>query len=69
MKRVDYNGFPVPSHCSDCYHRLELEVLKSAAGYYLGSWCECGPHSRESGYYSSEAFAGLALEIRFNTGK
>lgn len=37
--------------CS-CGRRLELQVCRSAAGYYLGYFCpECGPWSRETGYY------------------
>lgn len=37
--------------CEDCGVSVELEVCHSAAGYYIGTWCSCGPYSRESGYY------------------
>ena len=37
--------------CPDCKKELVLEVHSSAAGYYLGTWCNCGPYSRESDYY------------------
>lgn len=42
---------------------LELQVCKSNAGWYLGYWCpKCGPYSRESGYFPTEAAATAALE-------
>lgn len=37
--------------CSDCGVELKAQILRSAAGYYLGTQCNCGPYSRESGYY------------------
>lgn len=40
-----------PNPCPDCGQYLEPEVLRSAAGYYIGTRCFCGPYSRESGYY------------------
>lgn len=40
-----------PDVCPDCNRRLDFEVGSSAAGYYIGTWCDCGPYSRESGYY------------------
>ena len=53
--------------CS-CGRKLELEVLSSAAGYYLGYWCdECGPHSRETGYMK-EKVAERELEIVKRSG-
>jgi len=50
------------STCSDCHTILKLEVCKSAAGYYVGSMCKCGPYSRESGYYPSYETAKDALD-------
>ena len=47
--------------CSDCRRTLVLSVHRSAAGFYLGTWCDCGPYSRESGYYDTEAEATTAL--------
>ena len=48
--------------CQGCCELLELKVCQSAAGYYLGTWCLCGPFSRESGYYPSEKAAQDALD-------
>jgi hypothetical protein len=42
-----------PATCKDCGVELGLKVLRSAAGYYIGSQCYCGPYSRESGYYKT----------------
>jgi len=47
----------------DCNKVLELSVLRSNAGYYIGFSCnECGPYSRESGYYKKATEAAKALE-------
>jgi len=46
-----------------CKKRLDLEVLESAAGYYLGYCCDqCGPYSRETGYYIYEEEAQADLD-------
>jgi hypothetical protein len=38
--------------CHECGAELNIDIQKSAAGFYVGFWCpECGPYSRESGYY------------------
>jgi len=43
--------------------QLELKVCRSAAGYYLGYWCpQCGPYSRESGYYATSEEAEKDLQ-------
>ncbi len=35
-----------------CGKKLKIEVLESAAGYYIGTFCpNCGPVSRESILY------------------
>lgn len=47
--------------CEDCAQSLETRVCMSAAGYYLGSWCNCGPYSRESGYFGSKQEAEVCL--------
>lgn len=42
---------------------LPLNVLRSAAGYYIGTADECGPVSRESvEYFRSEKSATEALK-------
>ena len=41
----------------------ELRVLRSAAGYYLGTLDDMGlPNSRDSGYYPSAEAAQAALD-------
>jgi hypothetical protein len=49
------------SSCPDCKEELPLQVLRSAAGYYIGTFCNCGPYSRESGYYETRKQAEQAL--------
>lgn len=50
------------SKCLDCGAQLEPQVCHSAAGYYVGYWCDQdGPHSRESGYYRTSEDAERAL--------
>jgi len=50
------------STCSDCGTILVPQVLRSAAGYYIGTECRCGPYSRESGYYPSRESAQADLD-------
>jgi len=46
-----------------CNKRLELQVCRSNAGYYLGTYGEDGPCSRESlEYFSTEEKAQKALD-------
>lgn len=49
--------------CPDCGEKLEFTVLKSAAGYYVGTWCCCGPYTRESGYYRTREECQDAWEL------
>ena len=49
--------------CSDCNYVMNNEVLKSAAGYYIGKFCYCGPYSRESRYYETHCEAKDNLHI------
>jgi hypothetical protein len=49
------------TQCADCRHPLLPRVLQSAAGYYIGTMCHCGPYERLSGYYATEAEAHAAL--------
>lgn len=45
-----------------CGKVLKLQVLKSN-NYYIGTFCpECGPYSRESGYYKTKEEAEAALK-------
>jgi hypothetical protein len=50
-----------PDTCPDCATKLTLQVLRSAAGFYIGTQCDCGPYSRESGYFQSRDSAETAL--------
>ena len=52
----------IGSTCEDCGIHLEAKVLRSGAGYYIGTFCDCGPYSRESGYYPSREAAEKALD-------
>jgi conjugative relaxase-like TrwC/TraI family protein len=47
--------------CPDCQQQRELQVLKSPAGYYVGTRCDCGPYSRDSDYYKTHEDAAQAL--------
>lgn len=45
------------------HNHTELEVLKSATGYYIGTFCpKCGPWSRVSMYYNYKEEAEWCLE-------
>ena len=57
-----YSG--APDRCEDCGSELVAQIYESGAGFYSGSWCQCGPYSRESGYCASrdEAEAMLAAQ-------
>lgn len=46
-----------PDTCSDCGITPKLGVYCSGAGYYIGTYCNCGPYSRESDYYRTAAEA------------
>ncbi len=51
---------PNPDRC-DCGAEIPLQVLVTCA-YYVGRFCpNCGPFSRESGYYRTRAEAEKAL--------
>jgi hypothetical protein len=47
--------------CEDCGVELTPAVCESGAGFYIGTWCRCGPYSRESGYFSTRAEAAAIL--------
>ena len=47
---------------------MELEILQSSAGYYLGTECDyCGPYGRESGYFRTYEEA-LAAKQEWDAG-
>ena len=51
-----------PHICPDCRTHIEgPQVMMSGAGYYIGYSCNCGPYSRESGYYVTRKDAELML--------
>lgn len=53
----------IGSTCMDCGAALPAQVLMSGAGYYIGTFCpNCGPYSRESGYYATREEAEIALK-------
>jgi hypothetical protein len=49
--------------CPDCHVAPPFEVHRSAAGYYIGTYCNCGPWSRESEYFKTREEAVKALEM------
>ena len=52
--------------CMECGTALDIQVLCSAAGYYIGFFCpNCGPYSRESSYYASREEAEQTLNSGF----
>ena len=52
-----------PAVCPECHHHTSDEVCHSAAGYYIGRTCLCGPYSRESfDYYPTSNEAKEALD-------
>ena len=55
-------GTGAPMRCDKCGVVVEIKVHNSAAGYYIGAWCDCGPYSRESGYYPTRSCAEADLE-------
>jgi len=40
----------------------KLDVYRSGAGYYIGTYCGCGPNTRESGYYPTRKLAQAELD-------
>lgn len=53
-----------PIKCEDCGASLPLGIQMSAAGYYIGRWCEnCGPYERCSDYFPSREAAESELTL------
>ena len=44
-------NFGAPDICPQCLERVTPGVYHSDAGYYIGTYCGCGPYSRESVRY------------------
>ena len=51
-----------PDFCKSCQKFVSLSVMQSGAGWYIGSFCDCGPYSRESGYYATKREADSDFE-------
>ena len=50
--------------CMECSTALTIQVLSSAAGYYIGFFCpNCGPYSRESCYFHSRDEAETVFDL------
>lgn len=47
--------------CGDCGVLMRNQVLHSAAGYYVGKACKCGPYSRVSSYYPTREEAAVRV--------
>lgn len=54
-------GSGAPKVCPDCNVRLVPKVMWTCA-FYIGTACNCGPYSRESEYFKTEAEAKQVLE-------
>lgn len=52
-----------PAQCEDCQKDLPLQVLRSYAGYYIGTMCDCDPYSRASDYFPTRKIAEFELEV------
>ena len=50
-----------PCICSDCGEIPTWGVYRSNAGYYVGTYCHCGPYSRESEYFRTQEAATVIL--------
>jgi hypothetical protein len=51
----------VGSHCDTCDTALTPQVMSTMGGFYVGTACKCGPFSRETDYFGTEAEARTAL--------
>ena len=48
-----------PNSCDICGKKFKMKVMKSGAGYYVGTSCCDGPNTRESEYYANEVSINL----------
>ncbi len=52
-----------PRQCSECQMVVTDRVYMNGSGaYYIGTRCDCGPYSRESGYFPNREEAMRALK-------
>ena len=49
--------------CTVCQKKMDLEILHSNAGYYIGRVCNCGPYSNESWYMKTRGEAEKTLKF------
>lgn len=54
-------GSGAPNTCPDCKVKLVPKIMFTCA-YYIGTSCNCGPYSRESEYFKTEAEAQKVLD-------
>jgi hypothetical protein len=55
--------------CNDCHTKMELEILNTPAGHYLGYWCDCGPYSRETDYMTRDDAELMLLNLNPNDSR
>ncbi len=53
-----------PPKCPECAVVTVLKVYQSpgGAGFYIGTYCDWGPYSRESTYFKTRVLAQEALD-------
>lgn len=51
-----------PATCPHCGIAPDMQVYLSGGGWYIGTWCNCGPYTRESEYYATPESAQGALD-------
>ena len=50
-----------PPTCPECKVTVQYSVCMSAAGFYVGTNCDCGPYTRDSGYYKTRRECAAAM--------
>lgn len=54
--------------CPDCGVTPVMNCYQSFAGWYVGTYCDCGPYSRETEYFATREEAEHELESIVSTG-